>query len=139
MAPKSNENDLVISSDFSSVKISIGLTVTAKRPGVRPLVGKDEPRMIEVRDDGVTLDLPADFCQAGDRLLFQVSATTPEGKKGSFSSPAQVVSIEAAEGERVAASIQYLLASGGAWATFRELLDSRQNEIEEFLRAARGY
>lgn len=130
-------------SDFNSMKVSIGLTVTAKRAGIHALKADDEPRLVELRDDGITLDLPEGVCLSGDRVLVQLQVKTPEGQRATFSAPAQVEGLdppkEGAPQNRVAVILRFLLAASADWATFRRVFDSRQREIDDFMKAAKGY
>lgn len=133
---------LVRGADFSSTRISIGWTVTAKRPDLRGLQAGDDPKLIEIRDDGVTLELPEDLGRTGDRVLFQLQALTPEGQRATFSAPAQIESVDPSEGQaqhRVAVKLKFLIAASTEWENFRKLFDARQAEIDDFLKAARGY
>ncbi len=148
-APTASDTPLVDGSDFSSLKVSIGWTVTAKRPGLRGVREGDEPRVIEFRDEGALLDLPAGSGQVGDRVLFQLQARAPDGRRATFSSPAQIESVDlaaatagepaAAPADRIAVTVRYLLANPSDWAQFRKFFEERQVEIDTFLKAARGY
>ena len=98
--------------------------------------------IVEFLERGMVLQLPARSCARGHMLVVTVSLKDPKKKAEEdwvFETTAKVEehrSLEDAVDQVTLALVQY---HEKEWFQLQELFSSRQNEIELFLHAARGW
>ncbi|MCM2278508.1 MAG: hypothetical protein NDJ89_10580 [Oligoflexia bacterium] len=128
-------DELIRISDFESMRISVGVQNTTTRTEV-PADEKTE--LLEVRNRGVVLALPARSCSQGHNLMVRFSGTSSSKEKFEFVSTAKVEKAQALEDGQDRVTLVFLQYDEAGWQKFCARFSDRQNEIEAFLKAARG-
>ena len=131
------DEDLIRVSDFSSARVAI----TLKNTTTHTTAKEDPPISIaEFLDRGLILEVPARTCSKGHAILLEMTVTLPNGEEFEFSSTSKVENHEpiAETGtDRITVSLVQFDEIG--WKQLQDAFRSRQDEIENFLKAARGY
>lgn len=124
-------------SDFKSIELSFEINNTTTRTKFRD---PGEIRLIQMGDRELTLEVAPRSCAMGHGLMMSINAVTPEGETFPFSCTAKVEESERPDDSRMdrirVALVQF---NETDWEIFRRLFADRQNDIEKFFQAARGY
>ena len=131
-----DDEELINVNDFESIQIQIQL---------KNLTTKTEPkkgsvvRFIEFLDRGMVLEVPQKNCNKSHHLILDIQARAPGKKDIEFSVTAKVDDLEHLEGGTDQVSMSVIQTDEKSWADFNKLFSNRQEEIEKFLAAVRGY
>lgn len=132
-----DSDELIRVSDFESMKIRIEVKNTTTRTEVPKNAAVE---LLEIHDRGVVLALPAQSCAHGHNLMISFQATTPQKKEFSFVSTAKVELAEKLDDDdQLRITLSFLQYDEAGWRRFCDGFNSRQAEIEEFFKAARGF
>jgi hypothetical protein len=137
----SGESDLPFDPGaFQSVHLEIALkNLTSKTTISDGRPGSGKVQLIEFRPKGMILEVPRRSCAPGHSLILDAKVTEPAASRMSFPATAKVHKVEEVSDEVDRLDLGLLQYVEEDWKKLQELFGSRQREIEEFLRAAKGY
>lgn len=131
------DDDMIRLSDFVSTEVTIEIKNNTTNTEVKH---SELVQLLELLEKGMVLSLPARSCSKGHNLTLKVRAVTPDQKVYKFESTARVEEVEPHDGYDTARiAISFLQFDESLWQNFQQSFGSRQAEIENFLKAARGY
>lgn len=128
--------DLIHVEDFNSMEITIEMHNTTT-----DMPAREAPpiQLIELLERGMTLDVPTRSCAPGHNLMLKFKTLLPNRDPFEFNTTAKVESVRSTPfGGTDQIRISFLQFTEQDWEKFRGKFDSRQKEIEQFLKAARG-
>ena len=98
---------------------------------------EDKPVFCEFLDDGFVLESPAKLCSSGHILELRVTVTG-RGIKKHYDFHAEVTDLQPAGEGRETVSLRLKKFEKREWAEFQGIFLGRQDEMDEFLKAAKG-
>ena len=143
--PAPSASELIEFDDFQSVELQIAVENMTSHTKIADGTSKG-PRvdLVELAERGFTVNLPRASCASGHNLMIEIAVIQPPSKRMKFSATTKVELVEKnsevkgnKEPERVELSL--IQFEEEAWERLKTLFTSRQNEIEDFFKAARGY
>jgi hypothetical protein len=150
MTPENDTSEILINpDDFRSVRLKISLnnttTKTEIKDGKRFFGNKKgtsgdnlEITLIELLDQGMILEVPGQSCAQGHNLLITVESLNTKPPI-TFQTSAKVMKMEKVSDDRDTIEINLIQFDDTGWQALKGLYGNRQNEIEEFFKAAKGY
>ncbi len=136
MADAPDSNDGSFNSAFQSISVEIALTNTTTRTSTKQ---GSQVKLIEIGDQAIALEVPPKTCAKGHNLLFVLRLWRPGATKPfAMTATGKVEEVQALEGAD-RADIILVQFDEAEWKQVLTAFTSRQDEIEEFLKAARGY
>lgn len=136
MAHPDDLGDLIRVSDFTSTKIEAKLQNNTTG---MPIRSEPPTRVLEIQDRGIVFEIPSKSCARGHSLTIEIKATTPDETQYRFTSTARVEELESLKDGTDRVNVVFLQFDEKIWDEFCKSFNSRQDEIERFFRAARGY
>lgn len=138
----STDNDIINPGDF----VSFSVTITGKNLSSGTAFKSAPPAsIVEFQERQCVLELPHRSCAPGHHLLLAIKVvhTNENDPLLKFDMTVNVddlETLETGEGDRVDRVIVTLLQfNESEWAQYIDLFTHRQNNINDFLRAAKGY
>jgi hypothetical protein len=96
-------------------------------------------KLVEVYDRGMTLEIPEKSCAKNHNLMLDMKIILPKGKKEiHFPATVSVIDIESTGEGTDTVVVKLLQYEEKEWQEFLNGYSSRQDEINEFLKAAKG-
>lgn len=134
--PQNHSEELIRLSDFSSMHIEVQLQNNTTHMPIR-----SEPPVVllELQERGMVLEIPSKSCSQGHNLMVEMRATTPDRAVYTFTSTARVNELENYPDGTDRVTLALLQFDEDVWESFCKSFSSRQDEIEQFFRAAKGY
>ena len=127
---------LVKASDFVSMQTRIGITNnTAKTE----LLGDDHVKLIEFSEDTLTLEVPKNVGSQGHNLTLNITVYDGSQSPLLLVCTGKIEAFEALENKIGKIVVRFIQYDVDAWRKFINTFSSRQDDIETFFRAARGY
>jgi len=122
---------------FDSAKIAIEIQNTTTNTEVKK---NANVQLIELHERGAMLQIPAKSCARGHNLMVKFRTETPKKEIFEFTTTAKVDSTEPQDGgEFDQVVIVFLQYDEDSWEMFQKYFTARQEEIVNFLKAAKGY
>src|SRR4051794_17868841 len=131
-----NEPKLPPDSDFQSANLSFAMTNTTTKTSVKK---SDTVRLIELMERGMVLEVPPRTCSKGHKLLLVVKVAGLQGKSFAFTTTATVDEIESLPDGVDHIVVTLTQYDEREWIQFQNSFSSRQQDIENFFKAAKGY
>lgn len=138
-------DELINPTDFKSIQLKISITNTTKKVEIKRT---SAIKLVELHEQGLqrglTLEVPAKSCEKGHYLVMKIEAIVPGPKSVHddggvpFKTGAKVEEIRTL-GPMDQIRVSLLQHDKEAWEKFCGLFSSRQEEIEKFFTAVRGY
>jgi hypothetical protein len=136
MAEINSENDSNFDSAFQAITVEITLTNTTTRTTVKE---STTIKLVEIAEQGIALEVPPRTCAQGHNLLFELKLVKPGATKPfALKATGKVSEVESLDGAD-RADVVLIQFDEKEWEQVLSAFMSRQSEIEEFLKAARGY
>ena len=122
--------------DFKSIQ----LTVLVKNATTRTEVPKDKKVVfVQFFEEAVELEVPLRTCSMGHSLLIEIEIAGTPKKTEKFEATGKVKQIKRTSDEMESIVLELVQFKNKNWENLKSLFTSRQTEIEEFLKATRGY
>lgn len=120
---------------FRSVELRFSIENTTTRTTVNLA---EQIKLIQFLEKGMVLELPAKSCSNGHNLIIKIelSGTTLINE---FVTTAKVVEHDSISKEADTVVLNLTQYDGDAWTKLQSIYSNRQDEIEKFFKAARGW
>jgi hypothetical protein len=127
--------DFIDAEDFRSLELSVKLENSTSHTRLKP---GEIARVLEILEEGLVLAVPRRTCAQGHSLAIEIEVRAPGKEPWTFAAALKAEECETVGDEdRVLAKLANF--SQQEWARFNAAFASRQDEIEDFLAAVRGY
>ena len=137
MSSESDDIEGLLSSDsFESIEVKLSILNSTTRMEFKT---DPAPKFTEITDGGMVLEAAQRSCAEGHSLLVEAKATAPGGKSASINATVRVDSVEASKAGTERITVSLVQFGEDQWQQFRAIFSSRQDDINRFLAAARGY
>ncbi|MEW6055876.1 MAG: hypothetical protein AB1540_04605 [Bdellovibrionota bacterium] len=95
----------------------------------------------EISEKTLVLEVPEKSCNARHNVMIKIKQPDKKQKKGAefFSVTGKVIQLEEAGEASLRVTVEILQFDDKSWNDFQNLFLNRQTEIENFLKAAKGY
>jgi len=128
--------DFINPNDFKSIEITLYVKNTSTGAEVRKA---GLARVVELRDRGMLLELPAHACKKGNYLILHFEMQYPgEDKPRKFDTGAKVDQVTGGGDPVQEVTASLLNYDPAAWKSFCAIFSQRQEEIEKFFAAVKG-
>ncbi len=122
---------------FDSAKLTIDIQNTTTNTEVKK---GSQIELIELHERGAMLQIPSRSCSRGHNLMVRFRTETPKKEIFEFTTTAKVDSTTPQDGgEFDQVNLSFLQYDEESWELFQKYFTARQEEIIDFLRAAKGY
>jgi hypothetical protein len=137
MADSSDEFlDLISDDHFVKIEVELKIKNTTTSTEFKPA---PPTRIIEITEHGFVLEIPERSCAGNHNLVIEAHATAPQRKDVNLIVTAKVEDVEPGKNGTDRISLSLVQVQEEEWERFRKLFSSRQDEIDRFMTAARGY
>lgn len=129
---------------FDTAFQSIELRISASNETSHTQISDGAPKspkigLIEFLEHGLALELPKHSCAQGHHLTIKIQVVSPAEKRMDLSMTAKVDAVAKQPDGSERADVTLVQLKEDAWETFQRLYTSRQTEIEDFFKAAKGF
>ncbi|OFZ78416.1 MAG: hypothetical protein A3K03_06020 [Bdellovibrionales bacterium RIFOXYD1_FULL_44_7] len=156
MAAENTDNEEIIrSDDFKSIEMNISIvnttTKTQIKNGMR-IYGQTQEsvdedlsiKLIEFQEREMVLEAPANACAEGHNLIVNIVASAPSTAENNggiieFSATAKVRLVEMPSKTRHSVTVTLIQYDESSYKSFCSLFSNRQQEIEAFFNAVKGF
>ncbi len=103
------------------------------------MISGPQIKIIELLDRGCTLEIRPRCCAEGHHLLIHFKAIKNKNLLCEFTTTAKVEEHTREEGDKEKIQVGFLQYDEESWKKFRSTFTFRQDQINQFLKAARGW
>ncbi len=135
---KPSESDF-LSRDFKSLEIRLALTNTTTQVPFRE--DQPAPSLIEFQDSAIWVEAVSRGGARGHHVLVQLEVWRGDRRLFTFEATGRIDAVEATQGQRAMERVLVTLLQyeESEWEKFRALFAKRQEQVLDFLKAARGW
>lgn len=133
---KSNSNEFIIDPGmFKSVELNFSIENSTTRTTVNHA---ELIKLIQFLEKGMVLEIPSKSCSKGHNLIIKINVLN-SNKVQEFDTTAKVVELDTTSKESDTIVVNLTQYDGDTWVQLQSIYSSRQDDIEKFLQAARGW
>lgn len=121
---------------FNSIEVIISIMNATTRTEF-----KKQPvtSLLEITEEGLVLEAPSKCCASKHSLLLTIKGSAPGGESIQFTVTARVNTIESTQDGMERLELSLIQVHEDDWDKFKKLFSARQDEINDFLKASRGF
>jgi hypothetical protein len=120
---------------FATIRVSATVINTTTKKEIRRGA---KLGIIEFLEQGLVVELPSRACDVGHYLTIHLDVVDMREEKTKFITGSKVDATQHLQGDVDQVTLNLIQYDKAAWAKFQSLFGSRQTEIENFLKAAKG-
>lgn len=136
MTDKINAEDVFKAEDFESIRLIIRFKNFTTNTEVKDYTKNS---LIEVGEKSLVLEVPEKSCNAKHNVMVKVSRQKKKLEEELLNATGKVAEIENVGEGFLKIKVEFVQVDDESWTNFLSMYSNRQDEIENFLKAARGY